>query len=255
MFFIISKILSVFFTPFIWIFFLLVISVFIKNAKKSRRLVVISVILLYVFSNSFLVDEVMRWWETPICKMSEIDSTYEAGIILGGGIVTIDTKKDRLNFDNNVDRFMQALYLYKKGRIKKFMISSGSGSLLYPDMLESSLLKRYMTEIGIPDSAIVIDSLSHNTRENAKLSSEILKKKFPHGNYLLITSAMHMRRAMGCFEKEGIIPVPFSTNKCVGDRRYDFSYLFVPDIGCFYKWSALSHEILGYITYIVMGYI
>jgi uncharacterized SAM-binding protein YcdF (DUF218 family) len=150
---------------------------------------------------------------------------------------------------------LQAVSLYKTGKIKKMIISSGSGSLVFRNMLEASLLKRYLLTIGIPDSVMIVDSLSDNTYQNAINSAQIIKKEFPKGKFLLITSSMHMRRAKACFEKAGITVTPYSTNKETGKRLFDYKNLIIPDIEALGKWNSLIHEIFGYIVYDVSGYL
>jgi len=255
MFFVLSKILSFLLTPIVWVLILLLLALFIRNRKKARRLLIIAVALLYFFLNPFIASEFMRMWEKPVTRTQDLAEHYDAGIVLGGGMVTIDKEYDRLTFRTNTDRILQAVDLYKTNRIDKILISSGSGSLVFKDMLESTLLKRYLLTIGIPKEDILIDSISNNTRQNAIYSAKILKSKFPGGKFLLITSAFHMRRAMACFEEESIIAIPYCTGKYVGDRRWDFQHLFVPNLESMMMWDKLIHEVAGYMIYAVMGYL
>jgi uncharacterized SAM-binding protein YcdF (DUF218 family) len=255
MFFILSQLLSFLITPFTWIVALILLALFLKNKKWSRRCMVYAVAVTLFFSNSFISDEFVRLWEYPITPDSAMLPSYDVGVVLGGGMITIDAQSKRMTFRNNLDRVMQAVELYKEGRIKRMLFSSGSGSLVYRDMLESTLLRKYLVSIGIPDSVILVDSTSDNTRENAINSALILKKEFPKGKILLITSAIHMRRAMACFNKEGIKVTPYSTDKRTGARFWDFNHDFVPNIGALGAWESLIHEIIGYLVYAVGGYL
>ncbi len=206
------------------------------------------------FSNSFITDGFIRLWERPVVKIQDIDEVYDVGIVLGGGIITYEKQTDKLTFRSNVDRIMQAVELYNAGKIKNILISGGPGSLLYRDMMEAVLLKRFLLKINIPDSVIYIDSMSNNTHQNAVFSKEILDKNF-HGNkFLLITSAIHMKRAEACFTKTGVKVDEYCTNKYVGARRYQFDYLFVPFVVNFLLWDELIHEVIGSVVYSVMGY-
>ncbi|HNW99060.1 MAG TPA: YdcF family protein [Bacteroidales bacterium] len=255
MFFVISKILSVLLTPFLWILILFVLALLVRNKKWSRRFLIYGVVAFLFFSNTFIVDELTHLWEYPLTEDSKLKESYDVGIILGGGMVTIDTDYDRMTFRNNTDRMLQALRLYKEGRIKKFLFSSGAGSLVYRDMLESALLKRYMKIIEIPDSVILVDSVSDNTHENAVNTAEILKKNHLHDNCLLITSSMHMRRAVGCFKKENIEVTPYSVCLITGKRKWDIGHLLIPNIEAITRWDQLIHEVAGYVIYAINGYL
>lgn len=56
--------------------------------------------------------------------------------------------------------------------------------------------------LGVPAGAIVLESRSRNTRENAVATRELLA---PRGvrRILLVTSALHMPRAVALFERQG----------------------------------------------------
>ena len=257
MFFLISKIFAFLLNPIIWVFILIILSLFYfrRNANRSRKLIIASLIVFYFFSNSFIVGEFMNLWEKGITTDKYLTKPYDVGIVLGGGMITIDTDSNRTSFRHNTDRILQAVKLYKTGKIKKMLISSGSGSLVYRDMLESSLLKNYLVTIGIPDSVILIDSISDNTFQNAVYSAKILKNETKNSKYLLITSAIHMKRAKACFEKQGIKVDIYSTNKEAGKRKWSFDQLFLPSLNAFEQWDKLLHEIFGYFTYWIAGYL
>lgn len=255
MFFILSKIFSFFLSPFIWILVFFILALILKNKKWSRRCLIYGVVVFLFFTNSFFADEALRLWEYPLTKDNDLIETYDAGIVLGGGMVTIDTDYDRMTFHSNTDRMLQALKLYKEGKIKNILFSSGSGNLIDRSMLEAALLKRYLVKIKVPDSVIFVDSLSDNTHENTLNTAKIIKENFPEGRFLLITSSMHMRRAIGCFRHEGVEVTPYSTCLITGDREFDFVHIIVPDIEALGHWDSLIHEITGYITYSVSGYI
>lgn len=254
MFFVLSKILSFVLSPLIWIIFLLIIGLIVKDKRLKLRYLLASLFVTILFSNSFIVDEFYRLTESEMVRDDELVH-YEAGIVLGGNIVTMDRKYDRLIFRDNPDRLFQAIRLYKAGILKNIMISGGSGSLLMPEMKESPLVRKILLEIGIPDSNILVDSLSKNTFENAIHSKDILEKVYPEGKCLLITSALHMPRAAKCFKKQDISFDIFPVGKETGFRRWDFGYLFIPKVGNLKKWEQLQHEWVGMLMYWFNGYI
>jgi len=255
MFFTLSKIFSFLITPIVWIVLLVLISFIFRKKKWAKRCFIYTVIVTLFFTNSFISDFAVSLWEYPMTADKDLAPCYDAGIVLGGGMITIDKKYDRLAFRDNVDRILQAVSLYKTGKIKKMIISSGSGNLVLRDMMESSLLKRYFLKIGIPDSVMIVDSLSNNTHQNAVNSAEIINKEFPKGKFLLITSAIHMRRSLACFKKAGVKATPYSTNKLTGKLIFDVGHFIVPNINALDAWDNLIHEVIGYIAYFLWGYI
>ena len=254
MFFILSKVLAFIITPIVWIVGLLIFSLITKNPKRKKRTFITSIILLLFFSNSFILDNVMRLWEVPAIKESEMKEGYDVGIVLGG-MLSYDSQLDRLQFSKGADRILQAIQLYKDGIIDKMLITSGSGSITYSDIKEAPLIKRFLTMLEIPEEDILIESESKNTRENALFSKPILDKEAPEGKYLLITSAFHMRRGVGCFNKVGIQVTPFSTDRYSGgQRRWALDFLLIPNVDAFQTWNVLIHEMTGYLVYKIAGY-
>ena len=255
MFFFLSKILAFLIMPLVWVIALMVYAAMTKNVKRKRRTFIIALLLLIFFSNTFLLDNVMRLWEIPTVKEADLQGPYDLGIVLGG-MLSYDSQLDRIQFWKGADRLLQAVQLYKDGIIKKIFITSGSGSIKYPDIKEAPLLKKYLRTIGIADEDIILESESKNTRENALFSAPIIHKVAPSGKFLLITSAFHMRRSTGCFNRVGIATTPFSTDRYSGGpRRWELDFLFIPNIETFQAWTVLIHEMTGYLIYKLMGYV
>ncbi len=248
MFFILSKILAFLITPLVWVIALLLLAIFSKNERRKKRSLLLSAVLLVFFSNNFVFDEFMHAWEIEPTPLTALDSTYDVGIVLGG-MLRYDQKFDRLQFDRGSDRLLQAIELYKNGRIKKILFSGGSGSILIPEAKEAFYAKRFLLTLGITEEDIIIESESRNTKENAEFTKKILVEKFPQGKFLLITSAFHMRRAMGCFTKAGIATTPYSTDRFTGPRKFAFDHLIIPNIDALFGWHTLIHEFTGYVVY------
>lgn len=237
-----------------WIVLLLLLALFSKNPKRKRKSLLAGVLMLLFFTNAFLFDEAMRLWEIPAVKDSQLEPPYDAGIVMGG-LMFLDQTNNRLQFNRSNDRLMQAVMLYKKGIIHKLFFTSGSGSLVYPEIKEAPLAKRFLLNIGIPEQDILLESESNNTHENALFSAPILKKYFPEGKFLLITSAFHMRRSLGCFYNEGITAIPYSTDRYSGPRKFVLDHALIPRAETLFNWDTLLHEIVGSLTYKLAGYL
>ena len=255
MFFIIAKIISYLLSPLFWILVLGLAAFLFRNCRAGKWILLAALILFYLFSNRFLLDEAVRAWEYPMTKQSDIGSGYDAAIVLGGGVVNYDRHTDRLIFRENADKILQAVSLYMNDRVAYFMLSGGPGDLFVRDWYEASYMKKYLLSIGIPDSVILVDSVSRNTLENARNSAEIISRAIPGARCLLITTSLHMPRAMGCFQKAGVDVTPFPVSKLTGGRRTDFEHLFIPQTECFIYWRNLIHEAVGYRVYKMKKYL
>jgi uncharacterized SAM-binding protein YcdF (DUF218 family) len=253
MFFILSKILFFLTTPISWIFGLFLWGMLTKKALRKKRMLWSSLILFYFFSNAFITDEFVRAYEERDQTYSELTETYDVAIVLGG-FSNYDEQQEMVQFHSATDRLMAGIKLYKTGKAKKLMISSGSGQIMNPDEKEALFIKDYLLAIGIPEQDLIIEGESKNTHENAINSANILNSTYTDGKYLLITSAMHMPRAKRCFKKASLTITPFSVDQQAGPRKYLLDHLFLPDTDSLVRWQKLIKEWLGLITYKIMGY-
>lgn len=223
--------------------------------KKRKQLQVLAISLLFFFSNPFFSSLVMKWWEVPPIAIQSISKPYEIGVVLCGVTNPHQKPGDRVHFNDGADRIIHAVQLYKLGKIKKILISGGSGSLLYPEDSESQDLYEFCMIAGVKKKDILLENQSRNTHENAMYSKTIIEKEKVKGKVLLITSASHMRRSIACFSKEKIKFDPFTTDNSSVEFEYTPDNLIIPNDGSIGAWGTLFKEWLGMVAYKLMGYI
>ncbi|MDZ7776919.1 MAG: YdcF family protein [Bacteroidales bacterium] len=137
----------------------------VLRRRKRRIFLVTALILFYVFSNNTLLNTFIAPWEKD--GVVKVEKTYDVGIVLGGWIAEEDQRLDRVVFKKVPDRLFQAYRLYRQGKVKKLLISGGSGHYLYPHKKEALAIERYLLSIGVPQEDILTESQSRNTHENA----------------------------------------------------------------------------------------
>ena len=254
MFFYLSKLLGFVISPLIWVFILFIYSFRTKIESRAKKARIAGVVVLYLCCNSFVVDECFRQWE-PVSPDYELMTNKFDGAIILGGIGTIDQRLQKINFGGSADRLFQIVPLYYKGQIKKIIFTGGSGSIEFPKDKEGLYVKKYLKSINLPDSALLIESESKNTYENAIFTKKLMDSLNMKGNFLLVTSAYHMPRSVAIFKKAGFKNItPYITNKVSGVRRYTFDHLFIPNSGALSALHMLLHEWIGFIVYKIKGY-
>ncbi len=255
MFFFLSKILAFLITPYTWFFVAMLILLKKVWYTPFKKFVLVLTILVYVFSNSFLVDELVRAWEYEDDDIYLKDTRYDLAIVMGG-MGRVDERQQRFDFTCSGDRLFQTLPMYYKGRAGKILISGGSGSISHPNHREASYVKNYLESIQVPDSSIIVENNSKNTYENAVFTKHILDSLHFKGSILLVTSSFHMRRSLAIFQKAGYRNItPYVTNKFTGKRKFEFDYCFLPNAEAITTFNLIIHEIVGYITYRLKGYL
>lgn len=257
MFFILSKILDFIVTPFYWVLFSLIIGFWLRVRKSKRGPVFykLAVVLLIFFTNPIVFNTVARLWEVPAYPAENIKNPYEIGILLGGSVNTFDKKSNRPVYSLSVDRLLQTIALYKKGKIRKILLSGGSGRIFEQDMRESDFVVDVLLQSGIPREHILVENRSRNTYENAIYSVETLKRNNISGSVLLITSATHMRRSVACFSKAGMHVTPYPVDSKGNTQQFTPDKIILPEPYGFVIWDQIVHEWVGMAVYRVAGYI
>ena len=256
MFFILSKVLLFIFSPLVWVLLFLIWALLTKRPKRRRNLILTAVLFLYIFSNSFILNEVMRAWEMPPSKIEKSGKVYDYAIVLGGVMSYYDEKNDQVGFNRSIDRLMQAVKLYKKGIVKKIIFTGGDATVLKDGNNEGDIINKFVNETGIVlKEDFIVENSARNTHENAEFIAELLKKKSFNGNVVIITSAFHMKRSLGCYQKAGMKPDYFVADRYSGKRKYKPDHLLVPQTQALDHWAMILHEISGYYIYKIMGYL
>jgi uncharacterized SAM-binding protein YcdF (DUF218 family) len=88
------------------------------------------------------------------------------------------------------ERPARAAELFRQGDAPRILVS-GNG--------DSKGIKQFLEMAGVPSAAIVLESRSRTTRENAELSIPLLRQMGAH-RVIIVTSWFHSRRALACFE-------------------------------------------------------
>jgi uncharacterized SAM-binding protein YcdF (DUF218 family) len=155
------------------------------------------------------------------------------------------------------DRMLHAAELYHRGLVKHLVVTGG-----YPEPRggvvgsEAADMYEVLRRCQVPDSAITLEPLAQNTRENAVNAARILQERFPGaGRPLLITSAFHMRRSLACFAKAGVEADPFSVDFYTIDAdKTPLGVAFWPTEAAFLNFYTWVHEAVGLAVYKLMGY-
>ena len=252
MFFILSKVLNFLTNPLVIVLSIFFLAIFIRKERWKKRLFWIAFSLLLFFSNDFIANEVMSAWEIEPTPYAEIKTSYDWGIVLTGVTSMDRMPDDRVYFNHGADRVVHAVELYKKGIIKKILISGGIGRLINPGRREADEIYKAMILMGVPDDAMMLENESRNTHESALMVKDLISDQQTH---LLITSAFHLRRSVACFKKVGLHVDIFSTDFYTHPRYFTPDVLFIPRLDAMIIWQKLFKEWAGMIAYKVAGYI
>lgn len=242
-------------SPGYWIIFGTVGFFLIRSVKWKKRLKYITIAIAFLFTNTVFYSEFCRLWEVPATSLKQIEH-HDVAVVLGG-MFEYNGDVNDISIRRQGDRLIQAVSLYHMGKVDKLLISGDSGHLIDHGLHEARQVKDLLIRWKIPEQDIIIEDQSVNTHENAEFTSKLLERSYPHFNkIILVTSGIHMKRALGCFEREGLNCTPFSTDMYTGpDRNYYFDQYLLPNVSNLTSWDYLMKEIAGYVIYDIAGYI
>ena len=163
-------------------------------------------------------------WSTPVLSLwlrGTVEDLYpplpvatvpqaQAIEVLGGGIAPPSGKSTEINLNAAADRVWFATRLFHAGKAPLVLVSGGSDPErdAYSEARASAI---FLVDLGVPAQTIVLEEASRNTRQNAAFSAALLKARgIKH--ILLVTSALHMPRAMALFAAQGLQATPAPTD-------------------------------------------
>jgi uncharacterized SAM-binding protein YcdF (DUF218 family) len=255
MFFYLSQFLSFLAMPLTITIILIVAGAFFIKRKWGKSCLWSGIFLLWFFSNQFIANQAMQVWEPEFKPFNEIKN-HEIGIVLTGVTNLSKTAYDRTFFNKGADRITHALQLYQEGKIKKILITGGQGLNPVNPQSEAEVLQRFLLMTGVPAEDMMIEDQSKNTAQNAEFSKSFLEEKGISitQEFVLITSAFHMSRAKGCFDKVGLKTITFPTDYYSSDTKFDIPTLLFPDPYSIFMWHKLVKEWIGIAVYRIVGY-
>jgi uncharacterized SAM-binding protein YcdF (DUF218 family) len=189
--------------------------------RLGRRLVWGGAVALLICGLTPLGDVLIRPLEARFPR-ADVDPPANgsarpiAGIIvLGGGEDGHAADSPQLAALNEAaERYTEAVALARRLPQARLVFSGGSGAHIAAAVPEAEPAGRLFAALGIPKDRITLETQSRDTHENALFSARLLRPR-PNERWLLVTSAWHMPRAMGCFRRAGFAveawPVDYRT--------------------------------------------
>jgi uncharacterized SAM-binding protein YcdF (DUF218 family) len=146
------------------------------------------------------VIPITRWWSAALAgSFSNPPAGGAVLIVLGGSM-----QDDGTIGGSSYWRAVYAVRLWRKGPYQHVLISGGN----YDGVPVSVAIRDYMVAQGVPAEAIMTETRSLSTRENALYAVPLLTE-IP-GEKVLLTSDYHIYRAQRAFSRAGVETTPFS---------------------------------------------
>lgn len=223
-----------------------------KKPRLSRGLMLIGLLVLFGLGSGYVAQHLAGPLERSYPSPSD-EAKAEAVVVLGGAVDIVRSTQDRIEFNERCERIIEGAKLVRGKRAKTLIVSGGSGDPQQQETDEATFLEAFAKTMGVRPSSIIVQKKSRTTNEDAKYTAEILRRENIK-SFFLVTSATHMRRAVGCFRKQGFEPTPYPVDFMAEPRISRVFSFFPSDEGLRLSTVAI-HEYLGYAVYRFLNYL
>jgi uncharacterized SAM-binding protein YcdF (DUF218 family) len=170
------------------------------------------------------------------------------GIILLGGAVdsSIMATRGQVGLNDAAERITETMALARRYPAAKIVLSGGSAAIVPTgDPSEAAAMRAVLVADGVAEDRLILEEKSRNTIENAEFSKRLANPK-PGETWLLVTSSVHMPRAVGCFRRVNWPVLPFPVDYRGDGWSIDFSRnIGLLDLAV-HEWSGLAYyRLLG----------
>ena len=220
-----------------------------RTAAGGRTLLVISLASLYLFSTPGIAGLLAASLEShpPVTEETNLGDYWQAIVVLGGGARANSPEYDgEIPSSHTLERLRFAATLHKRTGLP-LLVSGGRGTTA---MQKSEA--QLMSEILLEDYGIKprwIEGDSRTTAENAIYSHSVLSADGVD-KILLVTHAIHMRRAELAFGKQGFAVKPAPTIFRSGGTGSSWRD-WLPDSSALLVTRNTLHEHIGYVWYLL----
>ncbi len=229
----------------------------LAQVLRWRRVGVVLVILGFVwlwvfsspvFSNWLQLTLEREYRDVPVEMVRRADA-----IVVLGGAFSHQAWRPYPGMSGSADRYWHGARLFHAGRGDVVILSGGRMPWRGAGLTEAESGAMFLRDLGVPDEAMVLDTAALTTRDNAVNIAALLEEKGIE-DFLLVTSATHMRRSMGSFRVLGLRPLPVATDFQATPERPLRMGDFFPSSQALAGSTRAVHEYVGMVVYRVRGW-
>ncbi|MGO9057082.1 MAG: YdcF family protein [Candidatus Binataceae bacterium] len=262
MFAFVSKILGPLSSPVVVVCALLALVILSQRRRPrlARAAAVASLLIMFVASNAWFAFLLTDYLESRNVPRGPLP-TADAIVVLSSNAQPALPPQPTIWVDEaTVNRLLYGVKLYREGKASIVILSGGQLPWLNSLPPMSQTMAEFVELMGVPKSAVIQELASGNTYENALDVKAILQACDIH-KILLVTSALHMPRALALFKHQGIdtIAAPcdfFATEAGRIALTSDWRAILIgliPEASNLTETTQASKELLGLAVYHVMG--
>jgi len=237
--FLLKKLITYFIEPFgliLSLFLLGIYLLFIKKDILAKTFLVISFLLLFLFSYSPFSNFLVKNLEDRYTKYNyKHDVKY---IHVLGSSHTTDVSQPISSKINHfgTKRILEAVIIHKNIEGSKIIFTGYKGNT---EVSNARMNADLAISLGVEEKNIIINGEPKDTKEEANFTKTILDT---NESFILVTSASHMPRSMQLFKSLGLNPIPAPTDF---HKKSNYTLFGKPELRNLYISQIAMHEYFG----------
>lgn len=252
--FVLSKIFWWVFNPGLVFFAVLslgAVLLFTRWRRTGRALVAAAVGIAAILSvlpvGSSLIETLENRFPANPPLPREVD-----GIIVLGGTVNqhITHARGQPTLTSGGERLTEFVALARRHPEARLVFTGGSGAVFDSTLREASVARLFFERMGLEPERVVFEDRARNTHENALFARRLMAPGAEE-TWILVTSALHMPRAVGVFRRIGWEVIPWPVDyQTDGRSGFELSFAFP---GGLENLNTAGREWIGLTAYRVLG--
>jgi uncharacterized SAM-binding protein YcdF (DUF218 family) len=192
----------------------------LRGRRRGELLVVLSAIGLLLLAVAPVGPAMMLVLEQRFPRPPKLPDRIDGILVLGGAVdPRISLSYGETVFNGSVARVLAGVALVRHHPEAKLALVGGEGELFPVGFAESRATSGFVIDEGIPAKRIIIEEQSRSTHENAVFAKELIRPG-PGQNWVLVTSAFHMPRAVAAFRAVDWPVIPYPVDFKVDPRTW-----------------------------------
>ena len=221
----------------------LLLSVLRREAPRWIKISVVFLILaMGVVSTGWFPSWLIQSIEHQYKTVKKVNPDVNWVVVLGGGVYDAAyLPAQEVLSGMSIKRLLAGVYLYRQLPHAKLILSGGGARQV--NASEGMRMSELTAWLNIPTTDRILETESVNTADEA-----VAIKQWVHDEpFYLVTSALHMRRAIALFRHQGLNPIAAPCHYTHAWKAGHQEQLYIPNIYNIAYVHEAWHEILGLI--------
>jgi uncharacterized SAM-binding protein YcdF (DUF218 family) len=188
----------------------------------------------------------LETWYPPLLDTGGIKDVKWVVVLGGGHTSNPELPANAQIGSSSLARLVEGIRIHRELPESKLLLSGGA---VFDPVPEAETMAAVARLLGVNPDKMVLESKSQDTGQQSNFVQAIIHDD----RCVLVTSAIHMPRAMRVFEQKGVKPIPAPTDFGDWMRKENGPDQFFPRAEELHKVEAAFHEYLGLLWARVTG--